>query len=469
MKRFYLGAFLLLGSVLTLNAQNISTALRKAAGKPAVTERQATKQPLKKAKTEAEKSKVSTHHASESVLKSRAASGTPEALTELGTYYLNQLRFSTAEPYLIKAVRALQAKRLPWQDAQKLVEACRLGAQMLRGTEKIAVIDSFVVEKKDFLKAYKLSASTGSFAYFNDFFQGKLPETSTVYRTEFGDKIYYAKPDSTQKMKLFTSDNIDNKWSVGTELQGIGGMYTEENYPFMCGDGVTLYFASKGPGSIGGYDLFVTRAGEDNTHFLKADNMGLPYNSPANDYLLVDDEYNNLGWFASDRFQPEGKVCVYVFVPNESRVTFDYDKTDPEVVRKAAGLFSIKSTQTDPEIVKKGKEALAQAFNAQQPAKKRNDFELVINDNQTYTSYKDFHTQGAKDICAQWVATKKNYEAHRQLLDSMRDKYAKGSENVKQQIAQSIIALENQTAVEWKQIKQMEVQMRNMENQAQTN
>ena len=40
------------------------------------------------------------------------------------------------------------------------------------------------------------------------------------------------------------------------------------------------------------------------------------------------DDYNNLGWFASDRYQPEGKVCVYVFVPNESKTTYDYDVMD---------------------------------------------------------------------------------------------------------------------------------------------
>ena len=25
-------------------------------------------------------------------------------------------------------------------------------------------------------------------------------------------------------------------------------------------------------------------------------------------------EFNDLGWFASDRYQPEGKVCIYVFI-----------------------------------------------------------------------------------------------------------------------------------------------------------
>ena len=40
----------------------------------------------------------------------------------------------------------------------------------------------------------------------------------------------------------------------------------------------------------------------------------MPFNSPYNDYMYVIDEYNNLGWFASDRYQPEGKgmcICIH--------------------------------------------------------------------------------------------------------------------------------------------------------------
>ncbi|MFR3186749.1 MAG: hypothetical protein ACLTOV_01045 [Phocaeicola sp.] len=43
--------------------------------------------------------------------------------------------------------------------------------------------------------------------------------------------------------------------------------------------------------------------------------MGMPFNSPYNDYMYALDDFNNLGWFATDRFQPEGKVCIYVFAP----------------------------------------------------------------------------------------------------------------------------------------------------------
>lgn len=379
--------------------------------------------------------------------------------------YMEQLKFSQAEPILSKAVRAAQARKQNWRDIQKILEACRLGEQMLAGTEKITVIDSIVVDKQAFLSAYKLSEATGSLEYFSKFFGKATTEQSTVYKTEFGDKIYYAQPDTANHLRLFTSDNMNGQWSKGTPLQGIGGMYTEENYPFMCGDGTTLYFASKGIESLGGYDLFVTRAGDDNTHYLKADNMGMPYNSTANDYMLVLDEYNNLGWFASDRFQPEGKVCIYVYIPNKSRVTFDPAKTDAESIRRAAGLFSIAETQTDSTLVKKALARLASIGTQQKKVIKKHDFTLVINDNLTYTTYSDFKSPQAKALCAEWFKNKEVLKKQKENLDRLRNEYANGSQEKKQQLTPTILQLEQLSEKNEQDLNNAEIQIRNTENQ----
>lgn len=93
---------------------------------------------------------------------------------------------------------------------------------------------------------------------------------------------------------------------------------------------MTIYYASDGDGSMGGYDIFVTRYNTNTDTYLVPENVGMPFNSPYNDYMYVIDEYNNLGWFASDRYQPEDKVCIYVFVPNDSKRTYNYEAMEPE-------------------------------------------------------------------------------------------------------------------------------------------
>ena len=64
---------------------------------------------------------------------------------------------------------------------------------------------------------------------------------------------------------------------------------------------------------------------------------------------LVIDEFNDLGWFASDRYQPEGKVCIYVFIPNSSKQVYNYEGMDPDKMISLAQLHSIKDTWTDTD------------------------------------------------------------------------------------------------------------------------
>ena len=102
------------------------------------------------------------------------------------------------------------------------------------------------------------------------------------------------------------------------------------DYPYVLTDGITIYYASDGPGSMGEYDIFVTRYNTNTDSYLMPENVGMPFNSPYNDYMYVIDEFNDLGWFASDRYQPEGKVCIYVFIPNSSKQVYNYEGMDPD-------------------------------------------------------------------------------------------------------------------------------------------
>ena len=112
---------------------------------------------------------------------------------------------------------------------------------------------------------------------------------------------------------------------------------------FFLNDGVTLYFASNGEGSIGGYDIFITRLNLENNTYLKPENVGMPFNSIYNDYMMAIDEMLNIGWFVSDREQIPGKVTIYLFIPNESKQTYNIDeiKTD---IKSLALIRSIRES-----------------------------------------------------------------------------------------------------------------------------
>ena len=75
-------------------------------------------------------------------------------------------RFDEATENIEEHIQWLEKKKRDTSAAEKELDRCRQAARMLRGTENVAVIDSFVVDKNNFLSAYKLSKEIGKhFSY----------------------------------------------------------------------------------------------------------------------------------------------------------------------------------------------------------------------------------------------------------------------------------------------------------------
>ncbi|NQX97771.1 MAG: PD40 domain-containing protein, partial [Flavobacteriales bacterium] len=81
--------------------------------------------------------------------------------------------------------------------------------------------------------------------------------------------------------------------------------------PFLSSDGKTLYFSSKGHEGIGGYDFFKSELVNDN--WSTPVNMGIPFNSPADDIYLVMQDNNEIGFFSSNREGNLGAMDIYGF------------------------------------------------------------------------------------------------------------------------------------------------------------
>lgn len=89
--------------------------------------------------------------------------------------------------------------------AEAELEQIKQAARMIKGVENITVIDSFVVDKNDFLKAYKISKESG--ALYHD------PTISgTVYQTEMGNKVLYGNKSTDGKCN---STPVSVCWTAG--------------------------------------------------------------------------------------------------------------------------------------------------------------------------------------------------------------------------------------------------------------
>ena len=331
-------------------------------------------------------------------------------------------------------------------------------------TQQIIFIDSIVTDKDQFLSHYRISSETGSLTTTSQFFGKNIG--GHAFLNEMGNKVYFSKPDNDDLLRLYTSDKLGSTWSEDTRLQGLDDGISEADYPFMMNDGVTFYFAAKGEESIGGYDIFFTRYDSRSARFLKPENLGMPFNSEANDYMYVIDEQSHIGYFVSDRRQPEDKVCVYIFVPSETRRTYDPLVYTEQQIRNFADIISIADTWGDGSERKAALARLSNISTVQTNSDTRNPNQtaLVINDQLTYSDYSDFKSLEARRLYDQLLNIRQRQEKLNIELDKSRDRFAKGNAAERELLRQPILHNEEQLVQLNELIKSLEKKIRQEEN-----
>ena len=379
----------------------------------------------------------------------------------LAALYTSTYRFKEAVDMLEEYIDQLTRKKENTEAYEILLDKAEKLSRMKDRTEDVLVIDSVVVNKDQILSAYFLSEDCGVLQMNSDFMQLPNSLQSTVYINPKGDRAYYARQAFDGSYKLFSQTKLLDTW---TDEQALFSSGTEDNnYPFILGDGITLYFASKGNGSIGGYDLFITRYNTNSNTYLIPEQLGMPFNSLANDYMMVVDEVKGLGWFVSDRFQPEGKVCVYLFIPNNSRRQLEEIESD-EYHRARAALTSIRDTwrtgsNYDEQIL------LAKTDISNKFKQEIREFEFFVNDRAVYYSLDDFRSTEAKSFFERVVNLKRQADAAENDLDEKRQAYMQGNESVRGQMRPAILQAETELRILFLQIGEWEKMTRNSENQ----
>ncbi|BCS86450.1 hypothetical protein prwr041_23430 [Prevotella herbatica] len=368
----------------------------------------------------------------------------------------------------ILTVNAQPAKRVVKAKAATSITSDKKGInldlmkQLMPATAKIMFIDSTVVSKNDFLSHIPLNKESGRLEYSNKFFDKKTSNNNTVYINGFGNRAIFADGDSAQT-GIYTADKLGDKWTTPTSINSIDKNYEMPLYPFLQSDGVTLFFAAKGKNSIGGYDIFMTRYNSDKNSFFPPENYGLPFNSTANDYLLAIDDFDQLGWLVTDRNQPEGKVCIYTFVPTKERLNFTSDNLNEKQLNRMATIHSISETWKfgDRNVALARQKAMINRNNA--AAKNNGDINFVINDNTTYHSISEFSTSNRQKYSKLiQMISEQEQDAHQ--LDLMRDKYAISNANAKKSLYDKIIKAEKSNEQLCDEISKLEKEIRNNEN-----
>ena len=360
------------------------------------------------------------------------------------------------------AQRKRRVKTPPPPTPEELAEMARQEnyERKLQVTERVTFIDSMLLKKEEVMDMLYLGNENGSVASYAKFFNVKEKDTldCTLFRSQLGDKIIYAQPDTAAVLHLYASEMIGQKWCEPVLLPGLEDTVSH-NYPFMLADGTTLYYASKSEEGLGGYDIYMTRWDSDTQRFFKPENIGMPFNSAANDYLYLVDEFNQLGWFVTDRGQGGDTVCVYCFIPNETRRIYDTSTMGRDTLVALANINSIRDTWTDQERVK---DALNRLDILRTKSKKsaQSHFHFIVNDRITYTNLSQFRNEESRKLANKWLKLVDERNKASEQLEELRKQYSVSRPEKKAELAASILALEQKYEKLIADVRSMEKEIR---------
>lgn len=340
---------------------------------------------------------------------------------------------------------------------QPAVSVNKLYESMLQSTAKVMFIDSVVVDKEQFLQAIPLPSDLGQIKF--------RPNSSYLleYQNELDDRKFIADGDTAITL-LKTQTATGKSWSLAEKLPGLDNKeYLLQNYPFLASDGITLYFSADGPSSMGGRDIFMTSFDSDKGIWLQPQNYGLPFNSPANDYLLIIDDLDSLGWLVTDRRQPEGKVCVYTFVPTSVRQNFEVDGLSNAMLKSYADIKSIKDTWNFGNR----QTAILRLKNIRTKIRKqqnKNNINFIINDKQIIRSVDDFKSDESRTLYKQLIEIKQIITEEEQQLQKQRIQYESDSSMMEKLYP---IIIKEEQLIQKQKLEQIAIEkrIRNIENE----
>ena len=330
----------------------------------------------------------------------------------------------------LESIEALRSdKKADINAADSLESRVNRMSEMIQRVEDVAIIDSINVDREDFFRSYRLAPTAGRLlapAELGDDFEAA--EHTVVFMPEDGSFMIWGTDNGLVESARLTDGSWEEAVSLGDVLNAGG----TANYPFQLADGTTLYYATNGDDSLGGLDIYISQRNRDG--FAVPQNMGMPYNSPFDDYMLAIDEETGAGWFATDRNRLGDMVTIYVFIPSETRVNLDVDLPDLADRARIAGI-------TSP--LDDGQQALLERISRLEPAgnsciDNTPDFIFPMPDGRVYTRWSDFSSPAARRLMENYVDAEADNRSDLEQLAALRA----GFNPADKEAARRILALE---------------------------
>ena len=349
----------------------------------------------------------------------------------LGEIYLQQWYAEAAIEAYNKYLSSLTEpnEREPYI-AQQIAHAEKL-QRYLRRVERVAVIDSVLVPLNSSLITNSLSLSPEAGHLQYDSLGG------IGFTNQRGDhRLWSQLVDSSQI--LLSSHRLLDAWTTPDTLPATINFTACQISPYLLNDGVTLYFAAQDPNGLGGLDIYISRYNTATELYTAPENLGFPYNSPANEYMFILDENQGVGYLATDRFAPQGYVHIYSWAIPEQRQYCRGMSSDSLVAYAQLSAFDKATPETlEPLELLKPLEQHTQVCSEPPDA-----ISFVINDSVIYTSVDDFLSPGARRLFMEWEQLQERLTKEQDQLELLRMQYMQAEDSEQATIAPQILKLE---------------------------
>lgn len=385
-----------------------------------------------------------------------ASKGIPDAELYLAKYLQSMAIPDSALAVVNRYLANSKLEDARKDEALELKKSIESTLVNLQKVEDICFIDSIILLKGVMYNNIRISPDAGTFTAARPIFPSSK-SNGAVYLPQKNDRAYYGNQIAGKGYDIVLRHRLMDDWDVEEPLSDIINSVSDEINPYFLSDGTTLYFASKRPGGLGGFDLYVTRQSK-NGGYLLPDHLNMPFNSKDNDYFLLIDEFNNRGYLATDRNQPRGYVAIYTFIPNAT-TRFVQDKSLMEL-RDLAEIKSIKATWEGKDVDSLMRQPVNNVLltKNEQPG-----VVFILNDELSCNRESDFQSQEARELYKTFCDESNRLNVVQVLLDKMREQYLNSEPADQASLSVDILKLETEVLTLKKSLPQLEMQIRNKE------
>ena len=349
----------------------------------------------------------------------------------LGEIYLQQWHADAAIEAYNKYLSSLtEPNERESYIAQQMAHAEKI-QRYLRRVERVTVIDSVLVPLHQMLLQCSLSPEAGRLQY--DSLGG------IEFTNQRGDhRLWSQLVDSNQF--LLSSHRLLDTWTTSDTLPTTINFTTSQISPYLLNDGVTLYFAAQDSNGLGGWDIYISRYNTATELYTAPENLGFPYNSPANEYMYIVDENQGVAYLATDRFAPQGYVHIYsLAIPEQKQYCRGMTSDSLAAYAQLRAFYKTERSDNVPSELSEP----SKLSNPSDPSKLHDAISFVINDSVIYTSVDAFLSQEAKQLFMEWEQLQERLTKEQNQLEQLRMQYMQAEETLQAELAPQILQLES--------------------------